>query len=176
MDKENIEFYYKNQKEINKLVKFKYNLREHIVSQIVTAGDSLHGLNKYEPRANSFNDNRLVYYVSSRHKNLMITVVYEDLLTQKQRMYIAVELQGNLLKDRSIYNEIEFTKEEQQKAFAEHFKTTSESWSHFAIEHYHPTDTEISNLSEFILEKLNEDHLLAVFKKLELFLDIYKTT
>lgn len=170
MEKENIEFYYKNQQEINQLVTLKFKLREHILNQVVTAGNRLDGVSKYEPRVNSQHDKRLVYYISNKHKDLMITVVYENLLTEKKEMHIAIEMVGALLKDRSIYNQIDFTEEEHRFAFSEHFKTTDEGWSHFAVAHYHPTDAEISNLSQFIVDKLNEDHLLSIFHKLNTFI------
>lgn len=170
MEKENIQFYYKNQKEINQLVKIKFKLREHILSQVVIAGNLLEDVNKYEPRANSQHDKRLVYYISKKNPDLMITVLYENLLTEEKRMHIAVEMVGALLNDRTIYNQIEFTEEERHYAFAEHFKTTNVNWSHFAVAHYYPTDDEISNLSEFILDKLKEDHLLSIFNKLDAFI------
>ena len=192
MEKESIQSYYKNQQEINQLVKLKYHLRKHIISQIVMAGNSINGVNKYEPRANSFNDKRLVYYVSNKHKNLMITVVYEnllkdkqgmniavelqgDLLKNKKGMYIAVEMQGDLLKERSIFNQIEFSAEEKAIAFSDNFKNTNYNWSHFAVAHYHPSYEQVSNLSQFIIDKLKEDHLLSIFYKLDSFLDTYKT-
>lgn len=174
MEKENIHFYYKNQQEINQLVEFKFKLRDHILSQVIAAGNTLDGVNKYEPRINSHNDKRLVYYVSNKHSNLMITVVYEKLLTDEKKMHIAIEMQGNLLKDREKYNVIDFTEEEKKHAFAEHFRTTSVNWSHFAVQHYHPSEDEISNLSQFIIDKLNQDHLLSIFNKLVLFLDAQK--
>jgi hypothetical protein len=174
MEKENIHFYYKNQQEINQLVEFKFKLRDHILSQVIAAGNTLEGVSKYEPRANSFNDKRLVYYVSNKYSTLMITVVYEKLLTDEKKMHIAIEMQGNLLKDRERYRVIDFTEEEKQHAFAEHFRTTSVDWSHFAVQHYHPTEDEISNLSQFIIDKLNQDHLLSIFNKLVLFLDAQK--
>lgn len=170
MEKENITFYYKNQQEINELATFKYKLREHIVGQIVEVGKIIDGVNSYEPRKNSSNDKRLVYYISKTNPNLMITVVYEDLLKPNREMHIAVEMEFDLLKDRTLYNKIEFTEEERQFAFAEHFRTTNEDWSHFAVVHYHPSDNEISNLSQFIIDKLNEDHLLSIFKKLNNFI------
>ncbi|WP_064965727.1 PD-(D/E)XK nuclease family protein [Tenacibaculum ovolyticum] len=172
MEKENIVFYYKNQQKINQLVQFKFKLREHIKNEVVRAGESLDNLNKYEPRINSFNDKRLVYYVSPKHTDLMITVVYEGLLEPKPTMYIAVELQGDLLKDRSVYNTIDtFTEEELEIAYSDNFKNTNESWAHFAVKHYQPTNEEISNLATFIIHKLEEDNLLPVFRKLENFLN-----
>ena len=169
MDKESITFYYKNQQDINQLTKCKFQLRDHIVSEVVKAGQTLDNINVLEPRVNSFNDKRLVYFVSPYNKNLMLTVVYEKLLTNERTMHIAVELQGDLLKDRNSYNVIQFTEDEHNEAFANHFKTTAENWSHFSVKHYVPDESEVTNLSQFILNKLEQDHLLSIFRKLELF-------
>jgi hypothetical protein len=100
----------------------------------------------------------------------MITVVYEKLLTTERTMHIAVELQEQLLKDRAIYNDISFDEREKEVAFAEHFKNTSENWSHFSVKHYMPNENEITSLSDFILKKLEEDYLMSIFKKLEQFI------
>jgi hypothetical protein len=155
---------------------FKSNLRKHILSEVVKAGETLDDLNKYEPRINSTNDKRLVYYVSPKHKNLMITVVYEELLKPERKMHIAIELQGLPLKEREVFNELEKTlsKEENEIAFSDNFKTTDANWTHFAVQHYYPTDDEITNLSEFIIDKLNNHHFLSIFRKLETFLDTNK--
>lgn len=172
MKKENIHFYYKNQTEINQLVQFRCDLQNHIKNEVVKTGERLEGLNKYEPRTNSFNDKRLVYYVSPKHKNLMITVVYELLLEPECKMHIAVELQNALTKDRARYNAINtFTEQELEIAYSEHFKNSNENWTHFAVKHYHPTEEEVTNLSDFINKKLEDDCLLSIFKKLENFLD-----
>jgi len=173
MEKENISFYYKNQQEINQLVQFKNNLRKHILSEVVKAGETLDNLNKYEPRLNSTNDKRLVYYVSPKYKNLMITVVYEELLKPKRKMHIAIEFQGLPLNERTVFYGLEkdFNTKENELAFSDNFKTTDENWTHFAVQHYYPTDDEITNLSEFIIDKLNNHHFLSIFRKLEYFLE-----
>lgn len=170
MERESIAFYFKNQQEINQLTKFKFQLREHIISEVVKAGQIIEDINVLQPRANSFNDKRLVYYVSPKNRNLMITVVYEKLLNTDRTMYIAVELQGELLNDRTTYNTIDFNEKELEVAFSKHFNTTSENWSHFAVKHYVPNETEVASLSEFIIKKLEDDHLLSIFKKLEQFI------
>lgn len=170
MEKESIQFYYKNQQEINQLVALETKLKEHIVNQVITAGNRLDGVHKYEPRVTNSNNGRLVYYVSPKNRNLMITVVYENLLNPKKEMHIAVELQGNLLKDRKMYDQIEFTEEEKSIAFSDNFKNTNYTWSHFAVAHYHPSDEQVSNLSQFIIDKLKEDHLLSIFHKLNNFI------
>lgn len=170
MEKDNIAFYYKNQEKINQLAAFKYNLRKHILGQVIDASNRIEGVNRYEPRANSFNDKRLVYYVSKKNINLMLTVVYEKLLTEEKSMYIAVEMQGDLLKDRNIYNQIDFTEEERKHTYADKFTTTKEDWAHFAIMKFHPTESDVFNLSDYIIQKLNENHLLSIFYKLNSFI------
>jgi hypothetical protein len=175
MEKDDISFYYKNQPEINQLVQFKFKLREHIISEVVKVGETLDNINKYEPRINSTNNKRLVYYVSPKHKNLMITVVYEELLKPIRKMHIAIEMQGVPLKERVIFNELDtLTKEEKEIAFSDNFRTTDYNWTHFSVAHYYPSDDEITNLSEFIIDKLINHHFLSIFRKLETFLDTKK--
>ena len=176
MEKDNISFYYKNQQDINQLVQFKFNLRKHILSEVVKAGEILDDLNKYEPRINSTNDKRLVYYVSPKHKNLMITVVYEKLLTPERTMHIAIELQGISLKERNVFEDLKenLSTEELEISFADNFINTDVNWTHFAVQHYYPKDNEITNLSEFIIDKLTNHHILSVFRKLEHFLESNK--
>ncbi len=172
MEKENIAFYYKNQEKINQLVNFKYKLGEHILGQVIDASNKIEGVNRYEPRANSYNDKRLVYYPSKQNINLMLTVIYEDLLTEEKSIYIAVEMQGHLLKDRTIYKQIDFSDDERKHTYTDHFTTTNENWSHFAIMQFHPNESEIFNLSDYIIQKLNENHLLSIFYKLNNFISI----
>ncbi|PTX63083.1 PD-(D/E)XK nuclease superfamily protein [Kordia periserrulae] len=169
MEQENINFYYQHQQKINQLVHYKFKLREHILSEVVKVGNELENLEKYEPRLNSFNDKRLVYYVCPHERNLMITVVYEKLLTNERVMHIAVEMQGDLLQNRNIYKEkIQFADEE-KAIFANHFETTQEGWAHFAIKHYSPTPQQIGKLAEYIHKIIIDDHLLAIYNKLAAF-------
>lgn len=170
MEKDNIAFYYRNQDKINQLANFKYKLREHILGQVIDASNKIEGVNRYEPRAHSYNNKRLVYYLSQKNSNLMLTIVYEDLLTAEKSMYIAVEMQGDLLKDRNIYKQIDFTDDELKHTYADHFTTTNENWSHFAIMRFYPTESEVFNFSDYIIEKLNQNHLLSIFYKLNNFI------
>tara|TARA_R110002072_G_scaffold66499_4_gene164016 strand:+ start:48324 stop:49484 length:1161 start_codon:yes stop_codon:yes gene_type:complete len=175
MEPKDISFYFKHQLEINELATFKFSVRKHIIAETEKAGAILNGVNVLAPRANSFNEKRVRYYVSPKHQSLMIAVVFDDLLKPERQMHIAVELNNELLKDRSIYNEITtFTDKELEIAYSENFRTTNYSWSHFAVKHYNPTENEVAHLSEFIAKKLKEDNLLSIFNKLDAFLSARK--
>lgn len=167
-----IAFYFENQEKINDVVSFKKNLRDHIIAEVEKANTILDVFNYNAPRANSHNDNRARYYVSPSHANLMIVVVFANLVDEKKdgTMHIAVELKGSLLKDREQYRSIPFTKEEEAIAHGHHFSTTNLNWSHFAVKEYHPTNDEITNLADFIVKRIKEDHLLSIYHKVDHYL------
>lgn len=167
---EDINFYFKNQAKINAAANFKFDVRKHIKSEIEKANTMLEGFKYETPRSNSFNEHRARYFVSPRHQNLMFVIVFEGLLQEDRKMHIAVELKNSLLKDREQYSRIEFTEEEKHIAFAEHFTTTNLNWSHFAVKHYHPTNEEITNLAHFISERIEKDHLLSIYHKIDSYL------
>jgi hypothetical protein len=167
MEKENISFYYKNQQKINELVSFKFKLREHIQSEIKNAGERLEDVKVNTPRSKSYNANRLVYFTSLKNENLMLTVVYEELMKENPKFYITIEMWGELLKKRAIYNSIKNTDKDYNEYFCKNFETTEKHWAHFYIREYTPTETEITNLSDFILNKIKTDSFSSILKEIE---------
>lgn len=171
MSKENLEFYYKNQKKINELVTFQKSVKSHILSELIKAGQTLENLNLLQPRSNSQLDGRLVFYISPKHPDLFFTILYEDLLKEERTMKIMIEMQGKLLKDRGVFKEkIKFSEKEALN-FADHFKNTSLHFAHFMLKEYELGENDIINLSEFIQQRLVDDHMLSAFGKIENFLD-----
>ena len=169
MEEKDLKFYFDHQTEINQLAEFKFSVRRHIMSEVEKAGNTLDGLNLLTPRKNSELEKRVRYYVCPANRNLVIAVVFDGLLTPERGMHIAVELQGNALKDRSRYDEILFSQEEKE-VLSNHMKTTNYDWTHFAVKYYNLDEKEIADLGNFILKKLKEDHLLSVYEKLKAFL------
>ncbi|PQJ32382.1 hypothetical protein BST92_10795 [Nonlabens arenilitoris] len=167
-----VDFYFKNQEHINDLISFKYRMRQHIIAEVEKANTMLGDFEFYAPRANSTNDKRARYFVSPRNKDLMFVVVFANLLDEKKdkSMHIAVELVGSALKDREQYRNIAFSKEENELAYCDNFRTTNYSWAHFAVKHYHPTKEQLTNLAQYISERIKEDHLLSIFHKLDNYL------
>lgn len=171
MSEENINFYYKNQKKINELVTFQKTVKSHVLSELIKAGQTLESLNLLQPRTNSQHDGRLVFYVSPKHHSLFFTILYEDLLKEERTIKIMIELTGKLLKDRGIYKkEIKFSEEEVSN-FADHFESTNLDFAHFILKEYELGVDDIANLSEFIQQRLMDDHMLSAFRKIENFLD-----
>lgn len=170
MNKQDLDFYLNNQMEIDKIAKFKFAVREHIFNELDKAGNSLDYLNLYIPRVNSVNEKRLRYYVCKSNSSLMITVVVDKLMTRERKMYIAVELQGKGLNNRANIKIDSFTKEE-TAILCNDFRSGTKDWAHFAIKEYYLTNNDIENLSNFILKKLEEDHLLPIFDKLKILLE-----
>jgi len=71
-------------------------LRNHIVAEVERACGLLNKkLDLDKISNNKYNQKRLRYYRSKKFNELVITVVFEDLLTEKGELYIVVELQHN---------------------------------------------------------------------------------
>lgn len=172
MNEKEIEFYYDFQQKIRDTKVFFENVENHVKAEVEKAGNILNGVILNSPRVNSQKSNSIRCFVSPKNKNLMITVGFDYLLTGENKLYLIVELQNETLKDREKYKNIDFTESELQISFSEHFKTTNDSWSHFATKEYILKAKDIHNLSAFILQKLEKDHLLSIFKKIETFLGV----
>ncbi|KGK30528.1 PD-(D/E)XK nuclease family protein [Cellulophaga sp. E6(2014)] len=177
MKKENIAFYFKNKKEINELVVFKKNYKRHIVSEIKKVGQILEGFDVVEPRANTQHNGRLVYYKWKKNNNLMLMVLYEKLLTIDPSLIIVIKMEGELLVNRGVYKKEIIFSEDEKENYADHFddeKNKDVQWSHFISKEYTLNENDVSNLSGFIQQRLEDDHILSAFRKIETFLDSSK--
>lgn len=168
MDTKDLEFYFSNQLKINDVKDFLFAVRKHISNQVELACEPLNENLKLQiPKG--INIKRLRYYQSSKNSNLMITVVFNELLKTEKRIFLIIELKNNLLDKRERYQSISFTDEEKQLLHPDFF-TKKGTWAHFAVKSYILNNDEIKNLSVFIIDKLTEDGLLSVYKKLNGFI------
>jgi hypothetical protein len=178
MEQKDLEFYFRNQQEINQLAAFKFSVRKHIANEIEKVGlvldDSAENLKLYIPKASSILNKRVRYFKSPNTENLMITVVFDKILTDKKELHLIVEFKNNLLKNRKRYSSIKFDKDEQKILNADFFANKSNSWAHFANKSYSINNAVIQDLSVFILKQLEEDKLLSIYNKLNLFLESEK--
>lgn len=175
MEDKKLKFYFDNKTKINQLVTLKTTVKTHIIAEVEKAGKSLDGLDLYSGRKHSDMDNRYRYYVSQKNNNLLFTIIFDKIYDAEGTIQLIIELKNKALKDREQYNKINFTEEERKISFTDNFKNTNDDWAHFALKEYNISTEEISNLSSFIIQKLKEDGLMSIFKKLELFLGTYKT-
>ncbi len=167
MKKEEIEFYKNNVSKINQVVDLKFALRNHIINEVERACDLLDKkLSLDKVSRHKYNQKRLRYYRSKKDKNLVITVVFEELLKEKGELYIIIELQHKSVKKIQVkYDEIAGDLEGTLNIS---FKTTNKNYAHFAhIPNCKPKSDEIENLSQYIVRKIKENHILQLFNKLE---------
>ncbi|WP_452219288.1 PD-(D/E)XK nuclease family protein [Lacinutrix undariae] len=170
MEKKDLEFYFKNQVKINEIAKLKYSVRGHIIEELEKVGNSIEDVDLYLPRKSSNAGKRYCFYKSKIDSNLMITIVYGDLLLKDKKMWIIVEFKDGALKDKSQYNIVEFTPEEKVLLVEGFESNKSNSWAHFAVKHYNLTQDDIINLSDFVNKALENDHLLSIYRKLNAYM------
>lgn len=165
MDAKELDFYFNNQEKILEVKDFHFAVRKHISNQVEVACENLteklvlqipKGENKY----------RLMYYQSVKNSNLMFTIIFGDLLKREKRLDLIVEMKNDLLKNKSIYKSISFTHDE-SALFNSDFYDKKESWAHFAHKIYNLSNNDIKDLNGFIVDKLTNEGLLGIFKKLE---------
>ncbi len=171
MSKENINFYVDNKTKINQLVNFKYEFKKHVIAEVENAGNGLENVNvvlsKYKPNAD-----RLRHYESTKNPELVYTIVFEDLLQDKNILHIIVEPRGNTLKNGAIFKTIEFEPAEKEILKETFYNETNNGWAHFAWKAYELTSENIANLASFIQGKIKDDHFESIMQKLENYLMI----
>ncbi|MEN2400620.1 PD-(D/E)XK nuclease family protein [Flavobacterium sp. MC2016-06] len=169
MDSKELKFYFDNQTKILEVKDFHFAVRTHIENQIEQACVLIDEDLKLQTSKGKSNK-RLRYFLSPKNKNLMITIFFENLLTPKKELFIMVELKNNLLKNKEQYKSILFTGDEAIILREEFYESNSSTWCHFAVAHYILNETQVANLTPFIIEKLDTDFLLAVYRKLNGFI------
>ena len=166
MDSKELKFYFDNQTKILEVKDFYFAVRNHIYNQveaIVNLIDEDLILVKSKGESNK----RLRFFLSPRNKNLMFTVFFEKLLTPERGLVLIVELKNELLRNKEQYKTIAFTAEEESTIKPVFFTDKNPNWCHFAVVRYQLNENEVSNLSQFIVEKLEKDQLLSVYRKLK---------
>lgn len=179
MEQKELEFYFKNQKEINQLASFKFSVRDHIANEIEkaghTLGDSEDNMKLHIPKASSTLNKRVRYFKSPNNENLMIAVVFDEMLTKKKELYLIVEFTHSLLKNRERYEAIEFDDEEKLVLAKDFYSNTNNRWAHFASRPFHVDDNLLKDISGFVLKQLEDSKLLSIYKKLNQFLETEKS-
>lgn len=170
MEDKDLKFYFKNQQKINQIATFKSSVTEHIINEVEKVGNQLEGLKLYSPKISSDLGKRVRYFKSEIDENLMIAVVFNEMLTDKKELYLIVEFTNKLLKNRKRYSKIEFDDDEQQVLAKDFYTNKNNSWAHFASKAYPVNEALIEDVSGFILKQLEKDKLLSIYNKLNNFL------
>ncbi len=170
MSKENINFYFENKNKINDLVKFKYQFKQHVITEVEKAGNSIANVKMVAPRSGTHNFPRLRYYQSTLQPNMTYTIVFDDILKGGNTLHIIIEPTGKALKERAIFKKIKFEDYEVERVSNTFYDKTDKGWVHFASKPYFLNKEDLSRLGEFIKEKINDDHFKSIFNKLENYL------
>jgi hypothetical protein len=164
-----LQFYFTNLPKIQAIKTLDNEVYTHIVNQIELAGQQLRGLNLLGPRANSELDKRVRYYVSPENANLVIAIIFDKVI-KDQQLVIKIQLKNDLLVAREKYKSLIFSEEEKSTIRIGFYEDTNNSWSDFVIKDYVLSTENITNLADFIIDKLENEHFRSIFEKLENFI------
>ncbi|WP_158964047.1 PD-(D/E)XK nuclease family protein [Myroides fluvii] len=161
---EQVNFYLKNTEKINDIVEIKKQYEQHIAKQLNDVKDS------YEENFEviHFDQRHILYLKNKKNNNLMITLVYDNLVQGKPELRFFVELQHDLLQTfRSKFQLDNFNFDEtEKKCLVKEFTKNKGKWGHFAYQHFKLSEKNISNLAEFITEELNKSAALHIYTKI----------
>lgn len=162
MDANVIKFSYRNQEEINKVTEIRNSYVSYVISEVEKARINIdEQLVPYGSRNENFR-----YYICPNQANLMITIVFEKLFTEKQELLFIVELQNQLLGETEKIKNIEFNETEKNYMRSDFFNQKG-SWAHFAIQSEKPSEDEIINLGDYISKTINNSPILDIYRKLK---------
>lgn len=178
MDEKDIGFFTENKEKINQLVRFKYQFKQHVISEVEKAGGELINVKPEAPRHKS-NSGRLRYYRSTIHSDLVYTIVFGGLFDsdddRDDGLHIIVEPRGTSLRNGAIFKDLDFNEDEKKVLQPDFYKKTNKGWAHFASKWYSPNDEEVADLSSFILKKIKDDSFAIIIAKMETFLNGIKS-
>jgi len=160
-----LDFYYKNEKQISEIKKIRDEVVNHVKSQI----ENVQPFNniKLGSKSNRYNEKRLRYFESKNVKNLKFTILFDTLLKKEKKLYVYIEIQGDLINKKNLINESLFNDEEKQRLKKDIQTKTNKSWLHIAEKDYNLSDTEIENLTNYISENVFDETFKSIFLKLE---------
>jgi hypothetical protein len=161
MNDKNLKFYLEHRTPIHKAATLKYRFKEHVKNEVVRANLLLDidlELN------NSKQKEKLVYYVSKKNPDLMLTLVFEQLFEAKNQLQLFVELTNEGKK--IVQNNLALVKGFKSLKLNS-FNTTKTNWGHYAYENLKMEQLELLDLSSSIANRINNSPLLEIFKILE---------
>ncbi|WP_167597634.1 PD-(D/E)XK nuclease family protein [Leeuwenhoekiella sp. ZYFB001] len=175
MKPEELQFYKDNRDRLIQAKKFFERFEDYIKKQIEEAFSQLDRDKSFLVIKNNKGKNHL-HIFSKRNPDLMFTIGFARLWdNESHSMNVIVELQKKALNNRSIYKEIAFTDKEYDCIANNFYKETNQNWCHFAKKNYTETEINFNYLSAFLIRRIEEDHLLSIFKKLDAFLTEYRS-
>ncbi|RZT93574.1 PD-(D/E)XK nuclease superfamily protein [Ancylomarina subtilis] len=167
MKVEELELFLLNKDKINQLVKYRRNIQVHVEDEIAKACKELGGNLKLAKPKDKNRGKRLRYMISPSYKDLVITVVYGELLNEVGgQLHLIVEMRNKLLNDREQYRNIQFPAITDDVRRDDFFEIKDQNYEHFASKSYDLGLENFHDLNLFIVRKLKEDGLYSVYTHL----------
>ncbi len=170
MKPEDIQFYKEHRDNIHQTARFLNRFKDHVKREIEATCGILNGDVEYL-NLKGTTSNRLRYYESKANPDLMFTIGFDRLYIDNHKdIWIVVELKGDALLDRSIYNQIDFSAAEKQLINNNFYSDNKTGWAHFAFKSYPYELIDFNDLRNFIVQNIEGTPLLSIFNKLNAFL------
>lgn len=158
-----LEFYKQEKQKIQKINELTNEVEKHLKSEFSKLDDYLSDFSY-------FNNGIAHYFVFSYNANpnliLGFGLNFDD--PENTVLHMIVEPQREALDDRSIYYDIDFLEEEKAISFPNGFKKSMDKWAHFSMISISLSSTDLMNLSDLIINQLENKLLITILKKIDL--------
>lgn len=162
MDTNVIKFFCRNKEEINKVAAIRNDYVSYVISEVEKARINIDEV--LQP--NGSRNEKFRYYVCPEQSNLMITIIFENLFTEKQELLFIVELKNQLIRETEKIRSIPFNDAESNYIRSDFFNQTG-FWAHFAIQSEKPNEEQLMNLGDYIAKTVNDSPILSIYRKLK---------
>lgn len=174
MEAEDLKFFIENSKKIDQLVLLRDRVDVHIKLSVERMRIGIPGIQLENIRKNNFHENRLRRFISRVNSNLMVTIVFEKLASDRS-FYMVIELQGSLLREFKDMDKGTFSSIFGSNIPGIKFPNTKEAWFHVYRKDYTLTPEEIVGLEKYVNDKILKDKFKEVFLAIEEFLSKEKS-
>ena len=160
---ESAKFYFNHADAVNKAMHTHEAATEYIDQQLQIAAAEL----DFTIATNS--KGYKVFHLDKEVTDIFYTVVFESLFTDQKQLIIILELAGDLLENRSAFRRVYLN-----SAAKNLLQESNKSWkthAHFLYANYAVTNNELSELSQFVVDKIRTyfEPLISEFQKAYLF-------
>lgn len=174
MNEKDLAFYLKNHKEISDLILLKSNFKKYIREEVNKASLSFEDLELEDVRKNSEMYNLGRKFNSQKVSKLCIKVGFSRLFTKEQQIKLYIEVSGSTLKQvKEHFDEIIMELPDGFQLDHE-VKNTSKSWYNLYENILTLNTDDVLNLSNIIIENINDLEIYKSFKIIEEKLDFLK--
>lgn len=164
MNATDLQFYLEHRKPIHDAARLKWKFKDYVKSEAARVNQLL---KKDLELSNTQLKERLVYYVSKVNKDLMFTLIFEDLFDGKNQLHLFIELTGQAKSTLQEHPNLYQGNESTNAFLLNKFASATGYWAHFAYHHLKLTDSELLILSRSIADHVNASPLFQIFNTLE---------